>query len=913
MILALATLPFHSPAQSPASPVEIRGGVQEEPVEPGRIAIRNLMVENRSSSTVELVEEVELPEGWPRVASADPVFQVTPGGRQMRLLTLPVPRSARSGRHTFTYRLKARRDGAVLASATLHVVVRPTGRLGLALSSRPGTVVAGDLARVTLSLVNSGNCPVQVSLDWTSSPEAPVEATARAVTLGPASARELTLEIGTDPALARPLLQLVQIKVSATWEGGGRSTLPAETLTFEVVPLTGSRFDPHIRLPVHLTTSAGWENGRDAGVQTELSGRGPVNDAGDRTLDFLFRSQDTAGGNGALRRREEQGVSYRSPLWDLHLGLRDFTVSPLTSAGGEGKGVRFDWHPGSSVGGIMISQGQDDSDPSRRMGAYVGKTFDGGLSLRGNVVRFEEGTPGQTRQIYSVQGGWTLTNRLSLDLEAGMDDSARSPSSGLGWRAEVRGLLGQAGAYSLTHAQAGPDFHGAINDSISTSASFYHPLTDRLRLVGSMRRHVSNPERNPARGPVSNEDLDWRAGLRYRAGNSTDLGLDYQNSRRRDTLLPAEHDTAEQSLRAGVTRVFGSLSLDLSQEIGIREDHLPGGSSRLSERTALSAFWSASEGQSYHATLAYGDSTPEAGAGKTMLASLGGGWRLTRTSSLGVDAAREVNDRTGASKDSLNARFDWQRSNGHRLAVTARCAREGTTRPPDMSVLVSYSIPLSVPIARKKGVGALQGSVVNADPGSHQPLSRVVVRLSTGETGVTDAAGRYAFQGLKPGDYSVSVDARSLGFGRVTADTVERTVRVERDSTTTFDITVLSAATLTVQLTVMAEQLAGSGTDAQPGGGTGMVGEVIEVTNGPETYRRQTGADGLAVFSNLRPGPWKLKTYDSALPANHVLERPERMLDLKAATRVTESVRALPRKRTLRLIDAGAVAPARAK
>lgn len=87
----------------------------------------------------------------------------------------------------------------------------------------------------------------------------------------------------------------------------------------------------------------------------------------------------------------------------------------------------------------------------------------------------------------------------------------------------------------------------------------------------------------------------------------------------------------------------------------------------------------------------------------------------------------------------------------------------------------------------------------------------------------------------------------------------------------------------------------------------GMAGEIVEISNSHETYRRQTDAKGEAVFGNLRPGVWKLKAYDSAVPANHILEKAERELEIKIAARVTEIVRVLPRKRALKLIDGGSL------
>jgi hypothetical protein len=707
-------------------------------------------------------------------------------------------------------------------------------------------------------------------------------------------------------------LQLVQIKVLATWAGDGKATVPVETLTFEVVPQHAPKFDPYQRLPARLTTTFGWEKGRAPGFQTELAGRGALDETGTRRLDFMLRSPDSAGNNGSLRRQEEYGASYFSPWWDLHVGDRNFALSPLTQTIGNSRGLKFDWHPGPTSAGVFASQGRTEFDPHREAGGYMRRQFSGGLAAQANVLHSDAGTNGAARNIYSLQGSWTLTNRLALDVEAGLDDSAQSLSAGLGWRAELRGLLGNSGAYSLAHSFAGPEFHGAQSDSESTSASLYYPLTERLRLTGNLRAYANNLDEDAARARTSADERVWRTGLRYAASRDTEVSLEYQDTRRRDTLAPADYDYAEQAVRVGVAHDFGAVRVDVSQEVGRAEDFVSGQVKPFAERTTASAVWRASARQSYSAFVSYGDSAMSVAAEKTVVASVGGQWQPSLATSLSANVAREVNAETSRSKDSLNASFGWTRANGHRLGATARYAKASDRPEPEAAVFVSYSIPLGIPVGRKRGFGTIQGSVLDADAASRAPMAKAIVRLNTGETTVTDRSGRYVFAGLKPGDYSVSVESRSLGFGRVTADLIPETLAVKKDSVITLDVAVISAATLTVQLTIFEENLAPAGDEPaeprerqRPAGG--LAGEIVELRTAHETYRRQTNAKGEAVFANLRPGAWTLKTYDSALPANHILEQPERKLELKPAAGLTEVVRVLPRKRTLKLIDGGAL------
>jgi len=900
-------------AQTP--PLDIRGGLGDQVVEPGRIVTRNFIVENRSPASLELVEDLELPAGWTRIATSDPVFTVARGASLPRLVSVSVPKNATAQNHTVIYRLRDRRSNAVLGELKLELSVRPTGRLTVSLADKPTSVLAGEKATLPLSFSNRGNCPVQVTVEWKVSPDTKVVAPGREFTVEAGASRDLSLEIQSDASLTNRLLQLVQIKVSATWAGGGQATIPVETLTYEVLPQRPSSFDPYLRLPARLTTSFGWENGRAPGFQTELSGRGALDDKGQRQLDFMVRSPDSGGPNGSLRRQEEYGVSYFSPTWDLHLGDRNFPLTPLTQSLGNSRGVKFDWHPGPTSAGFFASQGRSAFDPHEESGGYLRRDFSDGLAAQASVLHSNAGTNGVARQLYSLLGTWNLTNRLALSAEAAFDDSAPSPAKGLGWRGEARGILGEEFVYSVAHSFAGTDFHGAVSDSETTTASVYYPLSENLRLTGSLQNYANNLGRDPLRAQTSTDDLVWRTGLRYRVSHNTDLSLEYQDTRRRDTLAPVDYDYAERALRLGIAHNFGKVSVDLSQELGHATDHVSGRVNPLSERTTISAILRATDRQNYSAFISYGDNDMSVGAQKTVVASVGGNWQPTPATSVSSSLAHELNAATSRTKDSVNASLGWTRANGHILSATARYAKASDRSEPEASVFLSYSIPQGIPVGRKTGFGTIQGCVLDADAPGRGPITKAVVRLNSGETTVTDRSGRFVFAGLKPGNYAVSVDSHSLGFGRVTADLIPETLVVKKDSVITLDLAVVSAATLTVQMTIFEEPLTPL-TSGHPAPTApqeryrplnGMAGEIVEISNSHETYRRQTDAKGAAVFGSLRPGVWKLKAYDSAMPANHFLEKAERELEIKVADRVTEVVRVLPRRRMLKLIDGGSL------
>ena len=225
--------------------------------------------------------------------------------------------------------------------------------------------------------------------------------------------------------------------------------------------------------------------------------------------------------------------------------------------------------------------------------------------------------------------------------------------------------------------------------------------------------------------------------------------------------------------------------------------------------------------------------------------------------------------------------------------------------------MVVYTVPFEVPLGKKGGVGRIEGTVVDGDLPESLGIPRVAVRLNTGDKSVADRLGHFVFDGLKPGDYSVAVDFQSLPFSKIFAESQRLPINVRKDSVTRTTVKLVTAGAVQVQLTIFEDSpellLPLDGSVAGASGSRraigGLQGEVVEISNEHEQFRRQTGGDGLARFVGVRPGTWSLKVYDSVVPAFHNVENSSRTIQLKPAATVQEIFRVIPRQRRVRQIQ----------
>lgn len=880
---------------------------------PGRIVTTSIVVLNRDSQWDEIVEKVELPEGCQKVAPPDVPFRLDGGGQVIRVLAIAVPSTMAAGRVPVKYVAQSKRDPSSLDSLSFDLEVTPVDGIEFKVDARRDIVVAGDTYPAKLHVTNRGNLPVEVTLVHKSNLGFAVFATPASFRLGAGETKDVSCRIETPAKFAQHTSHAVTFDVTAT-TSAGKVLQASQASVAEIIPRVNGSQDPYHYFPMQLKLTTLADNTHNPQLQAELSGAGSLDEAGKDRVDFVFRGPDVQT-SSLFGERDEYGIGYRGEHLDLDLGDRVYSLSPLTEKHSMGRGVGVAWHEGdTSVGGFYM-QTRFRRENTEEVGAYVKQSFGPGISLQGNFLRKWGtdylGSGDLPQNLFTLEGHYRWGKLLELDAEVGLSVSD-SGETDHAYRVDARGELPGKVAYAVEHVHAGPNFHGYYGDNETTYATVSKTLAPNFRVHASVNRYAGNLALNDVKSSVVNRENSWNVGMDYDLNRKTTLSAEWQHTSRADILQPAAYDFSADGVKLGANHDFGKLKLVSCVECGTLDNSLAGQSGSY-QRYSASAFWRPTDRQTYSVFASYGPSAYTGKLDKELSAGVNATWRVNEKTQATLSYARNQFDTlTGNQQDQLMGTLRYEFENKSALSVIGRYSHAKNKAPgseaiDESAVMVSYTMPLSVPVSKKRSIGAVQGRVVDVSRAGSQGVPRIVLQIGE-KFAVTDEAGNFEFPGIAPGNVELKVVADSLGPKLALLDSAPVKLRVRAAETTRAEVKVGAAGTITVNVVLFdfadGKTVASAGTLKEVGG---LGGVTLELAKGSEIWRAQTDRLGVADFERLASGEWTLRAAAGDLPAYHTLETPRQTVSLEAGKSREVTIRILPQKRTVKMLDQGTI------
>lgn len=865
-------------------------------LQPGGHVTLAVPLENPTGASIAMRVVVETPEGWRVDGASEPVV-VPAHGRDLELLTISVRHSTPPGARVLRYAVTA--NGLTIRRDSARFVVAERRALSI-MPSAPRYSPFGSAYVARFIVRNAGNSVRAYGLHMVANMEASVDGVpARLLPPGAVDTIRVDVRVAERPAHHA---SLVTIRLQpAVADSAEKLTAFVETVVF---PTGGA--DPWIRLPLTLTTLLA-----QSGAAFTLVGSGPLAVPGTR-IDLTLRGpRRLAAIDGP---HDDYRFAFTSPRWRVRLGDQPVVLTPLTESGriANGASVAFN---GSLLSGSVGSLATRQIGELARMHmqlATLAARLPAGIRLQGTGLVRTGTSQGGT--VSSVQLGWAPDRRQHAEIEWGT-----GPSGATAWRGRVtkstRHIELQADALT-----ADPSYPGYSRGTRSIAGAARWQITPLVSVS------------------ASGEDRSTTAGLLFGAGDANP-----------DTLV-AHEPLRDHRFRSGNLTLGIAQSLQLAGRWTRRDDPL--GTLPWAIERSIGLTWGVGPRR---VRL-----TPRLELGRTIAAARAqpaplrrasldlrlalGSW-ATLTQSLGTEAGRSVYDTTflrawragllwearsahtgvavGAQYGLLAAANPWALPAQSRRvdlsltqelrsdhAITARGRWDPQARRltgSDLRVEISYRMPMHVPAGHPRTSGWVRGVVRDEDRGGG--AHGVVVRLGD-QLAMTDERGRFQFVAVPGGTHALDVDLSTIGDNRLVRDSSLRLVTAVKGRRTDVAMAVVRGGRATGAVAWYDVGPHGSLdstglTNPSPVMRGPAVGLTIVLRNGVRTVLASTDGEGRFAADGLEPGRWNVSIAPGELPSTHQLSATPQDVEVVAARSVTVTIRLLPRRRTVHMLDPG--------
>ena len=921
-------------AQSPAPGITaalVKPGILE--AKPQTSVTVVFRVANGTKKSHTFTGRTALPGGW-TLAMDDPAFKLAPGEASIRLLSVRVPGRAVAGSYRIGYAVAAKDDPnlAARADAEFRVLLEP--RLTVQALDVQAYAIAGENTRTRFLVANPGNVALDIALDLRCD-GAKVADAVRSLRLDPGESKPLDIVLPTDSGLRKMLTQNIEFRASSAVPSKGTITASA-TAQVDIIPSVYGSGEYYEKLPAEVGIMAMTANPGRTFAQFTLSGSGALDAAGRRKVDFFFRGPGRDEFYVFGLQREEYRLNYDSPAFGFSAGDKPYSLTRLTEFGKYARGgeARFDAGPVSVRGFYAWSlfPGENLKETAAQIGVAPLKNF----SVRFNfLMRSDIARP--TDRIVSLESQYA-SSALNLRLEYAADITAhrdvRPANTGLSLEANggLKSLF-----YQVNIIRSGADYNGYFrNLDYNMGELTYAPWT-RLQL----RASYFDQKRNTAIEPFYSafRDRTTQFGLTFQTASWLSLTADQRTHDRQDLSPESQFNFQDQSLRFGSLMAFGSVNIQAALDLGRTYNELTRAYESLAEYTISAGVLVLNKlTLSGYAHYRDQDAAFTGARIRSLDLDFSAGIQLGRTdiSASYRTALHEQLYQSALSDESFKDpafmlnNYDLfgltathRFGNGHILSLRVQDAVNpfaGNGPSSTFVGLVSYSIPIGIPVRAKTDVGRIRGLVYDAENG-RKGVARVFVKANDLVT-VTNGKGEFVFNSIEPGAYDVTVDARGAGPDKVTLAKAPFQIRVEGGQKIEYAIGLAAGSTISGRIMVyrfekpeIAQFVRAGGQTRGPAAsesgrgslvedaGLGWIG--VEIRGGGEVFRQLTDRDGRFQFDGLRPGTYTLRVSEDDLPELHTFEKSSLEFEIKAGQKEEVLIKVLPVVREIQIVDQG--------
>lgn len=786
-------------------------------------------------------------------------IQIEGNTSQTKIISIHVPGNVSAGDYNID--MEAYEQSQLFGKVSIPIRVKPRLQISIEKFNAPKYVMAGDSLKLRFLIQNQSNTSVSVGAKITNG-----RSTREHYYTIPKDSSVLTDAAVSTPKDLHYNTQL-NITMNASISDNAETAVHASYIV-NVIPTGEQKFDAYNRYPVKITgimASSNRTGVRTYGFMYDIQGRGNIDEAQKKRIDFQFRGPDRRG-DPLLGLNDQYYMSYNSPKTEILIGDNNYSLSSLTESSRLGRGVRLQYKLDKLSVGSFYHIPRYYPGIKNTYSVYSNYKLNDNIQLATGYLAKTD-TMNHRADLLTLSGDARLSSWMKTSVELAMGHRLSQTTKA------IKGLFNINTSFinaHLNYIYADPNFPGFISNTMILSTGLSTYLGKQFSLSYSYDQNRSNMALDTlyANAPQT-QNMSLIALFRLKANNS--IGISAHSVGMIDRADDPLFNYKKLFARASYNAKFKRFNVSLQGEYGEIQNLLSSSGPTTSdfynqnlnlnyafnETFSIRGFVNYNGGKQYQVTSSnrfyYGGSL-QLNLKKTFV-------------SFDYQSDYELKEYY-RDRSLLSLQLHQELWSNHELNLSTNynMAKNSLNRK-ELSIQLRYTYTLNYPLSKKKDVGSLTGKIINKGV---EKIGGIIINLD-GQLTMTDKNGDFRFPMARTGSYHLLLDETSFGIGTITSTPGPHPVEIQPGKETQFEIELTKAAALQGNLLIQEDA---STTDK----GYYPIKEeinklIIEASNGQEMFRIFSANDGTYRFNDLRPGQWTVKVYSNGIPNGYKLEK----------------------------------------
>lgn len=694
------------------------------------------------------------------------------------------------------------------------------------------------------------------------------------ISLKPGEIYNYNISISTNPNQAKSDFLTYGVKVRSPEDSSKSRDVFHSTYVFPVAETKKSQYffiPGNIKLNYLISNR---NQSSSSGYQVEAFFKGSLDQANKHKVELSIRGPNRFS-SSVLGMYDEYYAKYKNKVYDVHVGDKVFSLTPLTEISRFARGVEVSRTKSNLYVGGFYALPRFNSAIKNEYAGYASYLLKNNVKIGINHLSKQGREPDSKSKLNSIIGSWFFKDKFSVESE--ISGSNYQKQRDYGFRSL---LFYKQTNFNLNFSMiiAGKNFAGYYKNTSYYVFNSTYNLNKKTDLNFNFNKDYQNPLVDTIIRIAPN-NTSYFIGATRRINKNLSTRLLYRSTAVTDRSELKNFDYKSHQVQLTVNQRFQRFAYSFMGDFGFNKNLLLSEDSSVSRMTNLYAELQFYPSKNIYISLFQNFLNSNRYSAKNENTLFYGGyitWLVNK--SLNASLRYQSNyfpEDYYRNRDAIDFRIRYKTDRRLDFSMATRyifLAQQKNTKELYMQFGCNYKI--NVPIKKIASYGKVSGIITSK---TGKSVKDILINLN-GRTAITRKDGSFLFTNVPAGTYFLFVDQTSLYLNEIIEQLTPVKVEVLENKTSTVTLNIINAAKITGKVKIVFKKNAYYDDTTV----TNIPSVVLILKNEFESQTIVSAEDGSFSFKNIKPGIWKLNVYDNLLDNKYIVEKEQFILDLKS-------------------------------